>query len=131
MSELSKLIEEMEAAGEGRTDGPWGAKDGLVHFDDSELGGFFEIRYCPNPKENARFIAFAGTHWQRILEALKQAQAENEKLRETELSVKLETQPNGDMHTWVGDSLFVNDGLFAVRYCCLPTPPQEKEPSND
>lgn len=102
MTDLSKLIEEMEAAGEGRTEGPWEARLGystsgrdvdelaevVAHPDDPRTKctirelRTMEGNMLPRMQSDARFIAFAGTHWQRILEALKQAQAENERLRE-------------------------------------------------
>ena len=113
MTDLSKLIEEMEAAGEGRTDGPWEA----VLSDDGwfvcEEEGFQEPIFDGDAESgDACFIAFAGTHWQRILEALKQSQAENERLREfAQLFISIENKAEDllDQRSDAGKRVFVED----------------------
>ena len=119
MTELSKLIEEMEAAGEGKTPGEW--KHNGDYGASAECDPNWQVFTCrKSPAESdekrtdARFIAFAGTHWQRILEALKQAQAENERLRESKASAFLshfeyEDWSHGDDNILrVGDHIYCN-----------------------
>ena len=83
MTELTKLIEEMEAAGEERVTGPWRVEDGeLITAHEGGVSSYVLRTFPSAVGPTLGFIAFAGTHWQRILEALEQAQAENERLRE-------------------------------------------------
>ena len=117
MTDLSKLIEEMEAAGEGRVTGPWRVEDGeLITVHEGGVSSYVLRTFPSAVGPTLNFIAFAGTHWQRILEALKQAQAENERLRGT-----LEQISNGEGRY----------GAQAFEYKQIARQALTKEPSSD
>ena len=98
MTELSKLIEEMEAAGEGRTREPvewhtsnsWrrlktvGTRENnhmhkaVIEPTKNHYDGHPELTITEGDQ---RFVEFCFNNADAILEALKQAQAENERLR--------------------------------------------------